>query len=149
MNTSSQSLTFALIDSRVHFLGRTAQQFTKADVKDFVEGDEDEAGFSKPQDRHGRRWDWLAGVSWQEADWARWERHVHGDELVMLLSGAMSLDLEYPDGRRSSLELPVGHGTIVPVGTWHRGIVREAGEVLTVTFGSPSQHRRVVTHNKL
>jgi mannose-6-phosphate isomerase-like protein (cupin superfamily) len=134
--------TFPLIDSRVHFVGRTATAYTKAEIKDFIDDDIDEQGVSKPQDRFGRRWDWLAGISQQDGDWARWERHEHGDELVVLLSGAMALDLEHPDGTRSNLELSIGHGTIVPIGTWHRGIVTEPGEVLTVTFGSPSQHRQ-------
>ncbi len=143
MNPNLPFATFPLIDSRVHFVGRTATRYTKAEVKDFIGEDMDEHGVSRPQDRFGRRWDWLAGISSQDCDWARWERHLDGDELVVLLSGAMSLDLEYPDGTRSNCELLISHGMIVPVGTWHRGIVRQPGEVLTVTFGSPSQHRRV------
>ena len=134
--------TFRMVDSRVHFHETSAQLHTTVEVKDFVGGEEGDDGVSKPQDRLGRKWGWLAGVSRQESDWNRWERHAEGDELVVLLSGAMSLDLELPDGTQSSCELPVGHGVIVPSGSWHRGIVRQAGEVLTVTFGSPSQHRR-------
>ncbi len=144
MTPTTDHGTFPLIDNRVHFVGRSARHHTKTDVNDSVDGEEDENGVSRPKDRLGRRWDWLAGISRQDDDWQRWERHADGDELVVLLSGAMTLELEHPDGTRSSCPLPIGHGTIVPAGTWHRGLVIEPGEVLTVTFGSPSQYRRAL-----
>jgi mannose-6-phosphate isomerase-like protein (cupin superfamily) len=134
---------FSLLDHRVHFTGQAATRYSKHIVKDFVNTEEDERGISRPVDRLDRQWEWLAGMSHQEGNWERWERHPNGDELVVCLSGSMHLAIEFPDGTQTAIELPVSHGFIVPAGTWHRGIVTSPGDVLTVTFGSPSEHRRV------
>lgn len=134
--------TFSLLNHRVHFSNQQATTFTKEIVKDFIGDEEDEHGVSTPVDRFGRQWEWVAGVSHQTGDWERWERHPDGDELVMCISGSMQLAVESPAGQTSVRDLPIGHGVVVPAGTWHRGIVAEPGDVLTVTFGSPSQHRR-------
>lgn len=58
----------------------------------------------------------------------------------MLLSGAMDLILEAPEGERA-VALAAGQAGIVPRGVWHRAVVRAPGETLHVTRGGGTQHR--------
>ncbi|MFO0574990.1 MAG: cupin domain-containing protein [Polyangia bacterium] len=76
----------------------------------------------------------------QTADWPHWELHPAGEEVLHLISGALELVLEKPGGERSVM-LRAGDTFIVPRGTWHRGIVHEAGELLGITYGAGTQHR--------
>lgn len=76
-------------------------------------------------------------------DWPHWEMHPEGEELVVLLSGAVDLVLD--DGTREwTVELRPGAGTwINRRGVWHRGIVHEPSEMLFVTAGRGTLHRPV------
>lgn len=62
------------------------------------------------------------------------EVHPDGDELLYLISGAMSLELEYPDGD-VEIELHAGQAVIVPQGIWHKLTLREPGQLLHITPG--------------
>ena len=73
-------------------------------------------------------------------DWDIWEMHPAGDEVVCLLSGAMDVVLDEPDGERV-VALEAGRTCIVPRGVWHRAIVREPGDTLHITRGEGTQHR--------
>jgi mannose-6-phosphate isomerase-like protein (cupin superfamily) len=75
-------------------------------------------------------------------DWPTWEMHPAGDEIVYLLSGAIDLVLQEPDGERI-IELRNRAACIVPRGVWHRGIVRMPSDVLHITRGAGTQHRPV------
>ena len=77
------------------------------------------------------------------ADFAHWEMHPAGDELLFLLSGAVDMILQGagPGGRERVVELRPKTACIVPRGTWHRGIVRTPGDMLFVTPGAGTQHR--------
>ena len=88
-------------------------------------------------DLHGGR---LVGVTHQTGDWPMWERHPAGDELLVLLSGAVDIVLQDQEGERV-VELRGGAAYIVPRGVWHRFIVCTAGDVLFITPGSGTQHR--------
>ena len=48
------------------------------------------------------------------------ERHLDGDELVYLVSGAAEVAIEQEDGSWSGLLLAEGEVVIVPQGMWHR-----------------------------
>jgi mannose-6-phosphate isomerase-like protein (cupin superfamily) len=76
------------------------------------------------------------------ADWPTWEMHPAGEEIVYLLSGAVDLVLEEPDGERV-LALRPGQAVIVPRGVWHRGIVHAPGDTLHITRGEGTQNRPV------
>lgn len=77
-----------------------------------------------------------------EDDWTSWEMHPSGDELVLLLSGRMTLILERNDGRPvARAELSAGDAILVPRGTWHTADVPEPAEALFVTPGSGTRHR--------
>jgi mannose-6-phosphate isomerase-like protein (cupin superfamily) len=82
----------------------------------------------------------LVGTFHNTKDWDIWEMHPAGDEVVCLLSGAIEVVLDEPDGERV-VELEAGRTCIVPRGVWHRAIVREPGDTLHITRGEGTQHR--------
>lgn len=75
-------------------------------------------------------------------DWPHWEMHPEGEELVVLLSGA--LDLVLDDGKRQ-WRVPLRPGErstwLNRRGVWHRAEVHEPSELLFVTAGRGTQHR--------
>jgi mannose-6-phosphate isomerase-like protein (cupin superfamily) len=91
----------------------------------------------RPELRGGR----LVGTYHNAQDWDIWEMHPAGDEVVCLLSGAIDVVLDEPDGERV-VELEAGRTCIVPRCVWHRAIVREPGDTLHITRGEGTQHRR-------
>lgn len=75
-----------------------------------------------------------------DRDWDSWEVHPAGDEIVVLLSGAVDLVLDEPEGERS-IQLR-GRGTaIVPRGVWHTANVLAPSTALHITRGEGTQHR--------
>ena len=77
-----------------------------------------------------------------DADWATWEMHPEGDEIVVLLSGAIELVPEEPTGERT-LELRDSGACVVPRGVWHTARVSEPCQTLHITQGAGTQHRPV------
>jgi mannose-6-phosphate isomerase-like protein (cupin superfamily) len=75
-------------------------------------------------------------------DWPSWEMHPAGDELVILLSGAVDLVLEERDGERV-VPLRGGQTCIVPQGVWHTARVHEASEALHITRGAGTEIRPI------
>jgi mannose-6-phosphate isomerase-like protein (cupin superfamily) len=86
---------------------------------------------------HGGR---LVGTFHNAADWDVWEMHPAGDEVVCLLSGAIDVVLDEPDGERI-VSLEAGQTCIVPRGVWHSAAVREPGDTLHITRGEGTRHR--------
>jgi quercetin dioxygenase-like cupin family protein len=74
--------------------------------------------------------------------WDHWERHPNGDEVVMMLTGALELVLELAGGEQS-LTLNPHEAIVVPRGVWHRGIVHEPGTALFITPGKGTEYRSV------
>jgi mannose-6-phosphate isomerase-like protein (cupin superfamily) len=72
--------------------------------------------------------------------WTSWERHPAGDELVVCLSGRMTLIQEI-DGAPHHIELGAGQAAINPRAVWHTSDVHEPGQVLFVTPGRGTEHR--------
>jgi mannose-6-phosphate isomerase-like protein (cupin superfamily) len=68
------------------------------------------------------------------------EMHPDGDELLYLISGAVTVRLELPDGEQS-IELGAGDALVVPRGTWHEVALREPGRLVHVTPGPGGEHR--------
>ena len=127
---STTQPAFALLSTYVHL----------ADDGDAVSVEVDDSFWAKLGSRvdlHGGR---LVGVTHQTGDWPTWERHPAGDELIVLLSGAVGIVLQHQEGERV-VELRRGAAYIVPRGVWHRFIVHTAGDVLFITPGSGTQHR--------
>jgi mannose-6-phosphate isomerase-like protein (cupin superfamily) len=76
-----------------------------------------------------------------ERDWATWEVHPAGDEVVVLLSGAATFLLgEQGNPTSVSLTQP-GEFVVVPKGTWHTARVSGPTQMLFVTPGEGTQNR--------
>jgi mannose-6-phosphate isomerase-like protein (cupin superfamily) len=73
-----------------------------------------------------------------------WERHPDGDEFLLLLSGAVTLVLEEPFGRRD-VPLKAGEAFVVPKGIWHTFQIAQAGDLVFATAGEGSEHRPAST----
>lgn len=79
-----------------------------------------------------------------DTDWPTWEMHPNGDEIVCLLSGAVTFILEQ-DGKTRAIELKeAGAFIIIPRGTWHTARVGQASRMLFITAGEGTQHREAV-----
>jgi mannose-6-phosphate isomerase-like protein (cupin superfamily) len=82
----------------------------------------------------------MVAVFRYDASWDSWEVHPDGDEIVVLLSGAVDLVLDEPGGKRI-VSLRDGAAAIVPGGVWHTADVRAPATALHITRGEGTQHR--------
>jgi mannose-6-phosphate isomerase-like protein (cupin superfamily) len=82
----------------------------------------------------------LVGIFRYGADWDSWEMHPDGDEIVILLSGAIDLVLEEMGGERI-VELRDRAAVIVPRGVWHTANAIAPSEALHITRGAGTTHR--------
>lgn len=96
--------------------------------------------------RIGERTELQAGrlvmLSRASRDWGTWEMHPAGEELVMLLAGAVDFVLELSEGERV-VALRDRGALIVPRGVWHTARVHAPSELLFITRGAGTQHRPV------
>lgn len=105
----------------------------------------------------------FAGISWYEAyarrtaadgaegrlvslyefteSWDSWEKHPAGDELVVCLSGEITLIQELADGTTSSTTLRPFEYTVNAPGVWHTADVAERATALFITAGQATEHR--------
>lgn len=75
-----------------------------------------------------------------DSDWGVWEIHPNGDELVLLMSGCVTLVLDRPDGQVSvTLEKP-GSYVIVPRDTWHTAKTSQSTRLLFMTPGEGTRN---------
>jgi mannose-6-phosphate isomerase-like protein (cupin superfamily) len=82
----------------------------------------------------------LVAVFESGGDWQHWEMHPHGEELLILLSGNMTMVFEVR-GKEERIELLEGRACIVPRGTWHRAVVPVRSRLLAITYGRDTEHR--------
>jgi len=75
------------------------------------------------------------------SDWDVWEMHPRGDEVVVCLSGELTLIQEGPGGDLHSETIGAGQYLINPAGTWHTADVPRAASVLFITAGDGTQGR--------
>jgi mannose-6-phosphate isomerase-like protein (cupin superfamily) len=68
------------------------------------------------------------------------ELHPDGDELLYMVSGAVTVCLELPDGDRT-VELGAGDALVVPQGVWHKITLREPGRLIHITPGPSGDAR--------
>ncbi len=75
------------------------------------------------------------------------EMHPDGDELLLLLSGRVTVVLEDEDPpRRVALE--PGMALVVPRGVWHKVLLDEPSRLLHVTPGPGGEHRPLGGENR-
>src|SRR5580658_5864055 len=73
----------------------------------------------------------LVVISPASNTWTSWERHPAGEELVVQLSGAVTLFQEI-GGAVRTIELSRGLAVVNPRGVWHTVDVHEPGEALFI-----------------
>jgi mannose-6-phosphate isomerase-like protein (cupin superfamily) len=71
-----------------------------------------------------------------------WERHMKGDELVLILDGSTALEIATGEGPPQSFSVRAGMVAIVPQGAWHRFLSPEGVTLMTAT-PLPTDHIRV------
>jgi quercetin dioxygenase-like cupin family protein len=74
-------------------------------------------------------------------DWASWEMHPAGAEVVICTAGAMVLVQEHAAGRVTQTPLSAGEYAINPPGVWHTADVAESATAIFITAGEGTQHR--------
>ena len=74
------------------------------------------------------------------ASWDSWERHPAGAEVVICLSGRMTVIREI-DGDHDRVELGPHEAMINPAGVWHTADVHQPGLFMTITPGLGTEHR--------
>jgi mannose-6-phosphate isomerase-like protein (cupin superfamily) len=80
----------------------------------------------------------LAGSG--DSSWTTWERHPAGEELVVVVSGRMTLVQEL-DGVEHRVELAEGEAAINPRNVWHTADIAEPCRTLFITPGRGTEHR--------
>jgi len=62
------------------------------------------------------------------------EMHPDGDELLYLVSGAVTVRLELSDGH-TRVDLGAGDAIVIPQGVWHQITMREPYQLIHITPG--------------
>lgn len=73
--------------------------------------------------------------------WDSWEMHPLGDEVVLCLTGRMTLHQEYADGSTNKVTIGPNDYAINPPGCWHTADVEVEATALFITSGLGTQHR--------
>lgn len=73
--------------------------------------------------------------------WTMWEMHPHGDEVVLCVSGTMTLHQEAPDGSKAKVTLGPGDYVINAAGVWHTADTEAETTALFITAGQGTEHR--------
>lgn len=73
----------------------------------------------------------------EEGPGDHWERHPAGDEVIVCLSGAVTVVREAGE----QVVLRPGEATVNPAGVWHAVDADGAARILTITPGLGTEHR--------
>ena len=74
-------------------------------------------------------------------DWSTWEIHPHGDEIVMLLSGEITLVLQLDTGEQIINLDKEGEYLIVPKNVWHTARIKKMAKMLFITPGQETNNK--------
>ena len=83
----------------------------------------------------------LVGMHTFTEDWTSWEMHPAGDEVVLCLTGEMTLHQEFADGHCEAVIIGAGEYAINPPGVWHTADIADRASALFITAGAGTQHR--------
>ena len=78
-----------------------------------------------------------------EGDWPTWEIHPHGDEVVVLLSGAADMVFEEKGTHQVVKLAKSGDYVIVPKGTWHTARIATPTSMLFITPGQDTENKGI------
>jgi len=67
--------------------------------------------------------------------------HPAGDEVVLCLTGEMTLHQEFPDGRSQQVTIGAGDYAINLPGVWHTADIASTATALFITAGLGTTHR--------
>jgi quercetin dioxygenase-like cupin family protein len=73
--------------------------------------------------------------------WTSWEMHPAGHEVVLCVSGSITLQQEAPDGTIAAVAIGPGDYAINLPGVWHTADVDGEATALFITAGMGTQHR--------
>lgn len=73
--------------------------------------------------------------------WSNWEVHPHGSEVVICLSGELTLIQQTSDGKEKKITLKANEYAINPAGVWHTADADHKVSVLFITCGVGTEHR--------
>lgn len=76
-----------------------------------------------------------------DAPWTMWEMHPSGAEVVLCVSGTMTLHQERGDGTVHSVVLRPGQYAVNEPGVWHTADVTGRATAMFITAGLGTQHR--------
>ncbi len=82
----------------------------------------------------------LIVTSESKADWPHWEMHPEGEEIIILLEGAMTMVLDRGD-TEEKFALEPGKTFIVPRSVFHRALVARPSKFIGITCGAGTEHR--------
>jgi mannose-6-phosphate isomerase-like protein (cupin superfamily) len=97
-------------------------------------------GYGERHDDDGVEGRLVSMYSFSES-WDSWEMHPLGDEVVLCLSGRMTLHQEHADGGIDVVTIGPGEYAINPPGTWHTADVEGQTTALFITAGMGTEHR--------
>lgn len=83
----------------------------------------------------------LIAVHEFDKDWNTWEMHPNGDEIVLLLSGHITMTMNLPHGQESATLNSSGSYVIVPKGVWHTATTSIKSRVLFITPGEGTENK--------
>lgn len=83
---------------------------------------------------------WLVSFHSFTGNWTSWEKHPHGDEVVVCTAGEMTLTQEFPDGARKTMLRP-GEYAVNPRGIWHTADIAGHAAALFITAGRGTENR--------
>jgi quercetin dioxygenase-like cupin family protein len=75
-----------------------------------------------------------------DASWTSWERHPAGEELVVVVSGRMTLIQEL-DGGEHRIDMREGQAIVNPPNVWHTADIDEPCRTLFITPGRGTEHK--------
>lgn len=73
--------------------------------------------------------------------WESWEVHPKGHEVVLCVSGNLTLHQEHADSRVETVELEPGEYAINPPGVWHTADIDGEATAVFITAGEGTEHR--------
>lgn len=73
--------------------------------------------------------------------WTVWEMHPKGDEVVLCVSGSITLIQETDEGSTTEITLGPGEYAVNAPGVWHTADIAEEATAVFITAGMGTEHK--------